>query len=110
MSDVGKIMMYNLELSRELYSELERRKFYVGYEEARADLAEAEELLSSHRRRKPTPFWKFWQRQDPEWRQQHAVLKSNFHNEFERTRRMANEYPLLADLYRFKKRPLRETR
>jgi len=109
MSDVGKVMMYNLELSRELYSEVERRKFYVGYEQARADLAEAEELLWAHMRRKRNS-WKFWKCQDPEWRAQLTALKSQFVKERDRVRRMANEYPLLADLYRFKKRPLRETR
>lgn len=108
MSDLGKVMMYNLELSRELYSEVERRKFYIGYEQANADLTRAEELLWAHRRRKQNA-WRFWMRQDPEWRMQYAELESQFCRAHDRLRQMANDYPLLAGLYRFKHRPLTGT-
>lgn len=106
MSELGKVMMYNLELSRELYSEVERRKFYVGYEHARTDFLEVEQMLRAHRRRKKDA-WKFWKRQDPEWQKQHAALTSQRYEAHDKLRQMANDYPLLAGLYRFKYRPLR---
>lgn len=58
-------VMTNLELSRELYPEDQRRQFYAVYQEARsAASAASDEYYELDDPR----GWKFWQRPNAEWK------------------------------------------
>ncbi|MEG0869474.1 MAG: hypothetical protein RSG77_20855 [Hafnia sp.] len=100
-----KAALVNLELSRELYTDDQRKQFFAEFQAAIDARLAAFKAIKAHRRNKPDK-WKIWKRSPAEWRQASAKLKQAYSQECWTLIHLKNSHPLLVKIFSYKTEPL----
>nr|WP_192963313.1 hypothetical protein [Pseudomonas fluorescens]CEK42116.1 hypothetical protein PQBR57_0163 [Pseudomonas fluorescens SBW25] len=98
-------MAINLDLGRELYTEVQRKTFYVEYAEALSAVQSAFKKITEHEEVDPTG-WKFWKRRPADWTKENDVLYSEYRTARFAVNELERAHPLLATIYAHKGNPL----
>lgn len=105
MSESSNSAMVNLELSRELYSDDQRKQFYAEFQAALNAEKTSFRTLEAHWRNNPAR-WKFWKRPPSDWRLAEKRLKDGYIQACTTLRDLKESYPLLVDVFYYKHQPL----
>ncbi|WP_432780655.1 hypothetical protein QZH44_29800 (plasmid) [Pseudomonas corrugata] len=97
--------MANLELSRELYSDNQRKQFYADFQAALNAEKTSFRALKAHWRNGPA-WWEFWKRAPSEWKQAERRLVDGYSQACKTLRDLKESYPLLVDVFYRKHQPL----
>lgn len=105
MSVSSNSAMVNLELSRELYSDDQRKQFYSEFQAALNAERSAYRAFNRHLRTNPAK-WKFWKRAPLEWKQTEKRLADEYIQACLTLNKLKKSYPLLVDVFYYKHEPL----
>ena len=103
MSEVATAAMTNLELSRELYTEDQRRQFYADYQAARNAEAASNDAFIKHANLRG---WKLWKGPTADWKETNEQLVKSYRQARITVKAMEQGHPLLVKVYMHKGYPI----
>jgi len=103
MSKLATAAMTNLELSRELYTEDQRRQFYADYQAARYAAAASNDACIKHANLRG---WKLWKGPTADWKEKNEQLLKSYRQAHITVKTMEQEHPLLVQVYMHKRNPI----
>lgn len=101
MSECCNSIQSTLELSRELYTEDQRRAFYDDYRKALQERESSYDACLNHRKSCPAKGYAFWKKPPEAWRDQDTRLIKKHIEARDNVSAMRLKHPLLVQILRY---------